>query len=55
MVTTVKNKQESQASFFIEASMLATRDIYHLPVHDQRRGHRVTTVDQSDIRGLGTA
>jgi len=55
MVTTVNSKQESIASFSTGLPVVATRLKFIIfPVHSQRRGQHLTTVDQSDMRGLGT-
>ena len=56
MVDIVKSKQVPIAPFLpvggeADDSVGLT---YHLPVHCQRRGHRITTVDQSDMLGLVT-
>ncbi len=54
MVSTVKSKQQSFV-IIIFGSPIKKMVIYtYPPVHGQRRGHHVTTVDQSDMRGLGT-
>ncbi len=54
IVNTVKKKKQSLVTFFIGCPMKKVT-IYTYPrVHGQRRGHHVTTVDQSDMRGLGT-
>ena len=55
MVNTVNNKYVSIASFFTGWPEVATRiNFIILPVDGQRRGHCLTTVNQSDMRELGT-
>ncbi len=54
MVNTVNKKELPIAPFFTGFHGVAVRLNKHLPIHCQRRGHRLTTVDQSDMRGLGT-
>ncbi len=54
MVNTVNKKQQSPAIFFIGSPIKKMAIYTYPPVHGQRRGHHVTTVDQSDMRGLGT-
>ncbi len=55
MVNTVNSKQVSITSFSTSLPVVATRLSFIIfPAHGQRRGHHLTTVDQSDMRGLGT-
>jgi len=56
MVGIVKSKQVPIAPFFRELPLRLSNGgvSCHLPVHCQRRGHRITTVDQSDMLGLVT-
>jgi len=52
-LTLVKKKIPIPASFFY---LLKLRSFHHFfKFYYQGRGHHVTTVDQSDIRGLVTA
>ena len=46
-------QEEKLLPYPVFSSFLGLR--FHPPVHCQRRGHHVTTVDQSDMRGLVTA
>ena len=54
MVNTVNKKELPIAPFFTGFHGVAVRLNKNQPIHCQRRGHRLTTVDQSDMRGLGT-
>ena len=55
MINTVNSKQLTIASFSTGLPVVATRLKFIIfPVHGRRRGQHLTTVDQSDMRGLGT-
>jgi len=56
MVDIVKKKHVSIAPFFSVCGEVddSVGLNCHLPAHCQRRGHRITTVDQSDMLGLVT-
>ncbi len=54
MVNTVKKKQQPLATFFQRFSDEKSCYLYISSSSWSETGHHVTTVDQSDMRGLGT-
>lgn len=54
MVAPVKSPNVPIAPFFLLFAVFFNMGIFDSPVHYQRRGHRITTVDQSDMLGLVT-
>ena len=54
MVASCQEQKRPRRPFFLLFAAFFYTGIFDSPVHYQRRGHRITTVDQSDMLGLVT-
>jgi hypothetical protein len=54
MVASCQEQKRPHRPFVLLFAAFFYTGIFDSPVHYQRRGHRITTVDQSDMLGLVT-